>query len=119
MSLVLQIKYLSSIGLQQDEICNMSSISVVLLGLNPETRVKPVVEYCKARGVADGVVPELVLQNPRIFEYKMQQLVIYQERPGTSGSLLDPAEFGDELYVEAWLAGKKPIEIRAWSMRHA
>jgi len=30
-----------------------------------------VVEYCKARGVADGSVPELVLQNPRIFEYKV------------------------------------------------
>jgi hypothetical protein len=38
--ILLQIKYLSSIGLQQDEICNMASISVVLLGLNPETRIR-------------------------------------------------------------------------------
>lgn len=29
----------------------MASISVVLLGLNPETRLRPVVEYLKSRGV--------------------------------------------------------------------
>jgi hypothetical protein len=37
-----QIDYLASIGLQQDQICNMASISVVLLGLNPETRLATV-----------------------------------------------------------------------------
>jgi hypothetical protein len=47
----LQIDYLVSVGLRQDEVCNMASISVVLLGLNPETRVKPVVEYLISRGV--------------------------------------------------------------------
>lgn len=29
----------------------MASISVVLLGLNPETRLRPVVEYLHKRGV--------------------------------------------------------------------
>ncbi len=33
------------------QICNMASISVVLLGLNPETRVAAVVEYLRRRGV--------------------------------------------------------------------
>lgn len=46
-----QIDYLVSIGLKSDEVCNMASISVVLLGLNPETRLKPVVEYLKQRGM--------------------------------------------------------------------
>ncbi|KAF8059703.1 hypothetical protein HT031_005111 [Scenedesmus sp. PABB004] len=65
------IDYLSSIGLRQDEICNMASISVVLLGLNPETRLAPVVAYCEARGVPRGSVADLVLRHPRIFEYKV------------------------------------------------
>lgn len=48
--------FLSSLGLGQDQICNMASISVVLLGLNPDTRLAPVVEYLKGRGVpADQV----------------------------------------------------------------
>eukprot|EP00877_Chromochloris_zofingiensis_P010677 jgi/Chrzof1/5863/Cz16g18160.t1 len=67
------INYLSSIGLQQDEICNMASISVVLLGLNPDTRLKPVVQYLEARGVPDASVPDLVLKHPRIFEYKVSE----------------------------------------------
>ena len=46
-----QIDYLVSVGLRSDEVCNMASISVVLLGLNPETRLRPVVEYLKKRGV--------------------------------------------------------------------
>ena len=46
-----QIDYLVSIGLRQDEVCNMASISVVLLGLNPDTRLRPVVEYLLSRGV--------------------------------------------------------------------
>jgi hypothetical protein len=29
----------------------MASISVVLLGLNPDTRIKPVAEYLEKRGV--------------------------------------------------------------------
>lgn len=49
--LLLQIDYLTSIGLKQDEVCNMASISVVLLGLNPETRLRTVVDYLKSRGV--------------------------------------------------------------------
>eukprot|EP00878_Enallax_costatus_P021102 GHUV01022333.1.p1 GENE.GHUV01022333.1~~GHUV01022333.1.p1 ORF type:complete len:192 (+),score=34.37 GHUV01022333.1:188-763(+) len=65
------IDYLSSIGLKQDEICNMASISVVLLGLNPETRLKPVIDYCKSRGVQDSSLADLVLRHPRIFEYKV------------------------------------------------
>jgi len=65
------VDYLSSIGLRQDEICNMASISVVLLGLNPDTRLKPVVEYLKSRGVAEDSIADLVLRHPRIFEYKV------------------------------------------------
>lgn len=65
------IDYLASIGLQQDQICNMASISVVLLGLNPETRLKAVVDYLKARGVPATQVPDVVLKHPRIFEYKV------------------------------------------------
>ncbi|GBF99524.1 transcription termination factor [Raphidocelis subcapitata] len=65
------IDYLSSIGLQQDQICNMASISVVLLGLNPETRLATVVEYLKKRGVPAAQVPDVVLKHPRIFEYKL------------------------------------------------
>jgi len=65
------IDALSAVGLAQDEICNMASISVVLLGLNPETRIKPVIKYVKARGVEAGAVPQLLLQHPRIFEYKV------------------------------------------------
>lgn len=49
--LLLQIDILRSVGLRQDEICNMASISVVLLGLNPDTRIKPVIEYLRDRGV--------------------------------------------------------------------
>ena len=45
------MEYLVSIGLRQDEICNMAVISYVLLGLNPETRLAPVVEYLKNRGM--------------------------------------------------------------------
>jgi hypothetical protein len=67
----LQINFLTSIGLKQDEICNMASISVVLLGLNPETRLKTVTDYLKSRGVSDGSVADLVLRHPRIFEYKV------------------------------------------------
>ncbi len=48
----LQMDFLSGIGLKQDEICNMASISVVLLGLNPETRLRPVVAYLEKRGVS-------------------------------------------------------------------
>ncbi|KXZ54172.1 hypothetical protein GPECTOR_5g269 [Gonium pectorale] len=65
------INYLTSVGLKQDEICNMASISVVLLGLNPETRLKTVVDYIKGRGVPESGVPDLVLKHPRIFEYKL------------------------------------------------
>ncbi|KAF6263753.1 mitochondrial transcription termination factor [Scenedesmus sp. NREL 46B-D3] len=65
------INFLTSIGLKQDEICNMASISVVLLGLNPETRLKTVADYIKSRGVSDGSVADLVLRHPRIFEYKV------------------------------------------------
>jgi hypothetical protein len=36
------------------QVCNMASISVVLLGLNPETRLKAVVEYLKRRGLPGG-----------------------------------------------------------------
>ncbi len=46
-----QLDYLVGLGLKSDEVCNMASISVVLIGLNPETRLRPVVEYLKARGV--------------------------------------------------------------------
>lgn len=67
------IDYLSSIKLQQDQICNMASISVVLLGLNPETRLRPVVEYLKKRGVPEGQIPDVVLKHPRIFEYKVME----------------------------------------------
>jgi hypothetical protein len=67
-----QVDYLSSIGLKQDEICNMASISVVLLGLNPDTRLRPVVEYLKSRGVPEDSVADLVLRHPRIFEYKVR-----------------------------------------------
>lgn len=67
------VEYLLSLGLRQDEICNMASISVVLLGLNPETRMKAVVEYLKKRGVPDGGIPDLVLKHPRIFEYKVSE----------------------------------------------
>ncbi|GFR46210.1 hypothetical protein Agub_g7749, partial [Astrephomene gubernaculifera] len=65
------INYLTSIGLKQDEICNMASISVVLLGLNPETRIKSVVDYLQGRGVPDTAIPDLVLKHPRIFEYRL------------------------------------------------
>lgn len=65
------ITYLTSVGLKQDEICNMASISVVLLGLNPDTRLRPVVDYLTARGVPSGSVADLVLRHPRIFEYKV------------------------------------------------
>ncbi|PNW71373.1 hypothetical protein CHLRE_16g651550v5 [Chlamydomonas reinhardtii] len=65
------VDYLTSVGLKQDEICNMASISVVLLGLNPETRLKSVVDYLKRRGVPDSGIPDLVLKHPRIFEYKL------------------------------------------------
>uniref|UniRef100_A0A383VML2 Uncharacterized protein n=1 Tax=Tetradesmus obliquus TaxID=3088 RepID=A0A383VML2_TETOB len=65
------INFLTSIGLKQDEICNMASISVVLLGLNPDTRLRTVTDYLKARGVPDGSVADLVLRHPRIFEYKV------------------------------------------------
>lgn len=51
----------------------MASISVVLLGLNPDTRLKPVVQYLEARGVPDASVPDLVLKHPRIFEYKVSE----------------------------------------------
>lgn len=66
-----QVDYLSSIGLQQDQICNMASISVVLLGVNPDTRLRPIVEYLAKRGVPKGEIPDVVLKNPRIFEYKV------------------------------------------------
>lgn len=55
---LLQINTLLSTGLRQDEICNMASISVVLLGLNPETRIKPVLEYLKKRGVPGAWLSE-------------------------------------------------------------
>ncbi|KAI8462539.1 MAG: hypothetical protein J3K34DRAFT_447696 [Monoraphidium minutum] len=67
------IDYLASIGLQQDQICNMASISVVLLGVNPDTRLRPVVEYVAARGVPKDQVADVVLKNPRIFEYKVME----------------------------------------------
>jgi hypothetical protein len=67
-----QINFLTNVGLKQDEICNMASISVVLLGLNPETRLKTVTDYLKARGVPDGSIADLVLRHPRIFEYKVR-----------------------------------------------
>jgi hypothetical protein len=67
-----QINFLTSVGLKQDEICNMASISVVLLGLNPDTRLKSVTEYLKSRGVSDASVADLVLRHPRIFEYKVR-----------------------------------------------
>ena len=63
------LDYLTSVGLRQDEICNMASISIVLLGLNPETRLKPVVSYLKNRGVPDASIPDLLLKHPRIVEY--------------------------------------------------
>lgn len=66
------IEYLVSIGLRQDEVCNMASISVVLLGLNPDTRLRPVVDYLKRRGMPDESIPDLVLKHPRIFEYKLE-----------------------------------------------
>lgn len=49
----------------------MASISVVLLGLNPETRLRTVVEYLLKRGVPKDQVPDVVLKHPRIFEYKV------------------------------------------------
>lgn len=52
-------------------VCLSVSLFQVLLGLNPETRIKPVIEYVKSRGVDAGAVPELLLQHPRIFEYKV------------------------------------------------
>ncbi|PNH04516.1 hypothetical protein TSOC_009314, partial [Tetrabaena socialis] len=67
------VDYLISVGLRQDEICNMASISVVLLGLNPETRLKAVVDYLKGRGVPDTSVADLVLKHPRIFEYRLTE----------------------------------------------
>ncbi|GIL74699.1 hypothetical protein Vretimale_2333 [Volvox reticuliferus] len=67
------IDYLVGVGLKQDEICNMASISVVLLGLNPETRLKTVVDYLKGRGVPDSGIPDLVLKHPRIFEYRVTE----------------------------------------------
>eukprot|EP00199_Chlamydomonas_sp_CCMP681_P006440 CAMPEP_0119106548 /NCGR_PEP_ID=MMETSP1180-20130426/4640_1 /TAXON_ID=3052 ORGANISM="Chlamydomonas cf sp, Strain CCMP681" /NCGR_SAMPLE_ID=MMETSP1180 /ASSEMBLY_ACC=CAM_ASM_000741 /LENGTH=218 /DNA_ID=CAMNT_0007091911 /DNA_START=90 /DNA_END=746 /DNA_ORIENTATION=+ len=66
------IQYLMSIGLKSDEVCNMASISVVLLGLNPETRMRPVVAYLERRGVPASAVPDLVLKHPRLFEYKAE-----------------------------------------------
>jgi hypothetical protein len=65
------VDYLASVGLKQDEICNMASVSVVLLGLNPQTRLAPMVSYLERRGVPKGVVPELLLEHPRIFEYRV------------------------------------------------
>jgi hypothetical protein len=65
------VDYLASVGLKQDEICNMASVSVVLLGLNPQTRLAPVVAYLQRRGVPASVVPELLLEHPRIFEYRV------------------------------------------------
>jgi hypothetical protein len=65
------VDFLSSVGLKQDEICNMASVSVVLLGLNPQTRLAPVVAYLERRGVPKAVVPELLLAHPRIFEYRV------------------------------------------------
>lgn len=80
-----QIDYLTSIGLKQDEICNMASISVVLLGLNPDTRLKPVVDYAKSRGVPDSSVADLVLRHPRIFEYKVSVQGLCGVLPGGLG----------------------------------
>ncbi|KAF5843685.1 mitochondrial transcription termination factor [Dunaliella salina] len=71
------IDMLRTTGLRQDEICNMASISVVLLGLNPETRIKPVLEYLKKRGVPEDGIADLVLQHPRIFEYKVDETTTY------------------------------------------
>lgn len=65
------VDYLLSLGLKQDEICNMASLSVVLLGLNPETRIKPVVDYLKERGVPENSIADLAFQHPRIFEYRV------------------------------------------------
>lgn len=66
------IQYLLSVGLKQDEICNMASISVVLLGLNPETRLASVVSYLSRRGMPAESIPDLVLKHPRIFEYRLE-----------------------------------------------
>lgn len=74
-----------SIGLQQDQICNMASISVVLLGLNPDTRLRTVVDYLKARGVPAAEVPDVVLKHPRMFEYKVGRAAM-RPRAGGGGS---------------------------------
>lgn len=66
------IDKLSSVGLRQDEICNMASISVVLLGLNPDTRVQAVLDYLRQRGVPEGSLAEIAAKHPRIFEYKVR-----------------------------------------------
>jgi hypothetical protein len=58
------VAYLSSVGLRQDEICNMCSVSVVLLGMNPETRLAPIVSYLERRGVPEGCIPDLLLAHP-------------------------------------------------------
>jgi len=65
------VDYLASVGLRQDEICNMACISVVLLGLNPETRLAPMVAYLQRRGVSRECVPDLLLAHPRVFEYRV------------------------------------------------
>jgi hypothetical protein len=53
---------------------------VVLLGLNPETRLKTVTDYLKSRGVSDGSVSDLVLRHPRIFEYKVGDVLQFRCR---------------------------------------
>lgn len=64
------IEYLQSLGLQQDEICNMAFISIPLLGLSPQKQLQPVVEYLTTRGVPKDAVAGLVFKHPKLFEYR-------------------------------------------------
>lgn len=61
------IEYLTSLGLTEQQICNMVSLCHTILAHDVTTHVKPVIAFLKKRGVED--LPSLLTQHPRLLDY--------------------------------------------------
>jgi hypothetical protein len=63
------IKCLTSLGIPNDQICNMVAMVPAIFGLDPDKQIKPVVDYIQSRGVSGSALVRVLELHPKLLTY--------------------------------------------------
>lgn len=74
------IEYLTSLGLTEQQVCNMASLCFPILAADRKTQLEPVINFLKKRGVSD--LPPVLSQHPKLLDYQVSADGLRLEKGG-------------------------------------